>query len=339
MSVHQLPDGRWQVQHSRGKDPDRPSATKKYFGRGPAAEQAATAFNASLGLGIRSLQRSPTFTELSNEYIGAKRHTLARSTYEGLLYRLPNTILPIVGHLPSHEITATVLDRYISTRIATVKMTTIHAELTVIRAILRWSVKRRLITSYPADNFTFPRRDDAILQPPTKAEFEAILACASDHIKRAMLVSYHCALRPGRIELLSLTWDAVDLIGKTIMVISADKGGLVTRMVPLNSTFLSLLERWYAEDRESGMRHLVHYRGRPILKIQHGWNAAKRRAGITRRIRPYDIRHRSITDMLEAGADLKSVSEIAGHASPDMTMRIYQHVSSSMKRKAVDSLG
>jgi len=339
MSVHQLKDGRWQVQHSRGKDPDRPSATKKYFGRGPAAEQAAISFNASLGLGVRSLQRSPTLTELSNEYIGAKRHTLAKSTYEGLLYRLPNTILPIIGHLPAHEITASVLDRYISTRVATVKMTTIHAELTVIRAILKWSVKRRLITSYPADNFTFPRRDDAILQPPTKAEFEAILACASPHIRRAMLISYHCGLRPGRVELLGLTYNDIDFAGKTLMVTSAEKGGLPVRMVPLNSTILACLAQWYAEDEKAGVRHLVHYRGKPILKIQHGWNAAKKRAGITRRIRPYDIRHRSITDMLEAGADLKSVSEIAGHASPDMTMRIYQHVSSGMKRKAVDSLG
>jgi len=338
MSVHQLPDGRWQVQHSKGKDPDHPNATKKYFGRGPAAEQAATAFNASLGLGIRSLQRSPTLTELSNEYIGAKRHTLARSTYEGLLYRLPNTILPIVGHLPAHEITATVLDRYISTRIATVKMTTIHAELTVIRAILRWSVKRRLITSYPADNFTFPRRDDAILQPPTKAEFEAILACASPHTQRAMLISYHIGLRVGRIELLSLTWDAVDFADKTLMVISADKGGLPVRMVPLNSTILALLVQWHVEDKEAGIRHLIHYRGKPILKLQHGWNAAKRRAGITRRIRPYDLRHRCATDMLEAGADAQAVSQILGHKNIAMTMR-YQHVSSALKKKAVDLLG
>ena len=135
-----------------------------------------------------------------------------------------------------------------------------------------------------------------------------------------------------------MTWDAVDFADKTLMVISADKGGIPVRMVPLNSTILALLVQWYAEDKEAGIRHLIHYRGKPILKLQHGWNAAKRRAGITRRIRPYDLRHRCATDMLEAGADAQAVSQILGHKNIAMTMR-YQHVSSSMKRKAVDSLG
>ncbi len=52
----------------------------------------------------------------------------------------------------------------------------------------------------------------------------------------------------------------------------------------------------------------------------------------------YDLRHAFATHLLENGADLKSVSEILGHASPDMTMRVYQHVSSDLKRKAVDLL-
>ena len=339
MSVHQLKDGRWQVQHSKGKDPDRPNATKKYFGRGPSGEQAAIAFNSSLGLGTRTQRKSPQFVELANEYIGAKEHTLARSTYDDLLCRLPGTILPVIGRLQAHEITAPVLDRYVSTRAQTVKRTTIHRELSIIRAVLRWAMKRRLISSYPAEYFAFPRRDDARLQPPTKAEFEAILACASPHLQRAMLIAYHTGLRPGRQELLRLTWDSVDFGGKTLMVLSADKGGLPLRMVPLNATILEHLARWHAEDEKTSVRHLVHYKGKSIKQLQHPWEAAKKRAGITRRIRPYDIRHRCISDMLEAGADLRSVSEIVGHASPDMTMRVYQHLSSAQKRAAVDSLG
>ena len=339
MSVHQLKDGRWQVQHSKGKDPDRPTATKKYFGRGPAAEQTAVAFNASLGLGVRSLQRSPTLTELSNEYIGAKRHTLAKSTLDDLLIRLPRTILPILGHLQAHEITAPTLDMYINTRARAVKMNTIHRELTIVRAILRWSVKRRLLSSYPAELFSFPKCDDAIIQPPTKAEFDAILECASPHLQRAMLISYHTGLRPGKQELLSLTWDAVDFQGKTLMVISADKGGLPTRMIPLNSTILAHLGQWYVEDEKSGTRYLVHYKGRPIGAFDCAWAAAKRRAGITRRIRAYEIRHKFTSDLLEAGADLKSVSELLGHKNTLMTTKVYQRTTSAMKRKAVDFLG
>jgi len=339
MSVHQLKDGRWQVQHSKGKDPDRPNATKRYFGRGPEAERAAVEFNSSLGLGIRTLQRSPTFTELANEYIGAKQHTIAESTLKDLLFRLPSIILPALGRLQAHEITSARLDAYVNERAKRVKLTTIRRELTMVRAILRWSVRRRLISSYPAEWFSFPRADDARIQPPTAAEFDAILECASPHLQRAMLISYHTGLRPGRQELLQLTWDAVDFGGKTLMVTSADKGGLPLRMVPLNATILEHLGRWYAEDQNSGTGHLVHFRGKPIDSFDRAWKMAKERAGITRRIRPYDIRHRFTSDMLSAGADLKSVSELLGHTTTLMTTKVYQRTTSAMKKRAVDLLG
>jgi len=51
-----------------------------------------------------------------------------------------------------------------------IKRSTIHRELSDIRAILRWSVKRRFLSANPMEGFVFPTRDDAIIQPPTGAE-------------------------------------------------------------------------------------------------------------------------------------------------------------------------
>ena len=56
-------------------------------------------------------------------------------------------------------------------------------------------------------------------------------------------------------------------------------------------------------------------------------------------MRLYDLRHMAATEMLAAGADLKSVSEILGHASPDMTLRTYQHTITAQRRDAVARLG
>lgn len=84
---------------------------------------------------------------------------------------------------------------------------------------------------------------------------------------------------------------------------------------------------------------MVHYHGRPVGRMKTAWRAAITRAGITRRIRPYDLRHLAASAMLDAGADLKSVSEILGHASPDMTLRTYQHTSTALRREAIARLG
>jgi len=338
MSVNKTKDGRWVVRYRKGRDPDRPTTNKKYFGRGDEAHQAAIEFNLQLGLRRSSIRDTPMFFELGNKYLQAKHATMASSSFDNLYTKLEKTIYPLIGHLMSHHITPIALDDYVATRARSVKLTSVHRELCDIRAIIRWSVKRRLIAANPMDGFEMPKRDDAQIQPPTKAEFNAILQCAAPHLQRAMLVAYHTGLRPGREEMFTLQWDAVDFINRTIMIISAKKGGLPSRIVPLNKIITEKLTEWYDADQVKETRHIVHYNGYKITTLKTAWTAAKKRARVTRRLRLYDIRHRAITNMLEAGADLKSVSEIAGHSSTDMTTRVYQHVSSDLKRKAVELL-
>ena len=84
--------------------------------------------------------------------------------------------------------------------------------------------------------------------------------------------------------------------------------------------------------------HIINYRGKPIKRIIKAFNSAKKKAGITRRLRPYDFRHAAISMMLNSGADLKSASAIAGHTRTETTTKIYQHINMSLKRDAIDLL-
>ncbi len=55
-------------------------------------------------------------------------------------------------------------------------------------------------------------------------------------------------------------------------------------------------------------------------------------------IRLYDLRHTAITLMAASGADLKAVSEVAGHANVMITRNIYQHINRKQRRAALDAL-
>lgn len=339
MSIHQLSDGRWFVRYEKGRDPDRPGSTRTYFGRGDEAREQAERYNEALGLGTRTIRRSYTVTALANEYLDSRRATMTSTGYARITTRLAGTLLPFFGRMQAHTISHSVLDSWVSSRLQTVKSVSVRNDLSVLRTILKWSVDRRLIAANPMEGYPLPRDDSAILRPPTRQEIDALVQCASPHMQRIIMLAYHTGIRPGPVELYSLQWTDVDLADRTVTVTSAEKGGLPVRIVPLNGTIHALLTAWYDIDRASGIRWVVSYGGERVESAKTAWRLTKQRARITRRMRLYDLRHAFITSLLDAGADLKSVSEIVGHSSVDLTLRVYRHTSSESKRRAVDLVG
>ena len=73
-----------------------------------------------------------------------------------------------------------------------------------------------------------------------------------------------------------------------------------------------------------------------VKDIKTGFKAACRRAEI-KGLRLHDLRHTAASKMIEAGADLVTVSKILGHSSIQMTMR-YAHPTLETMRRAVEKL-
>jgi len=343
MSVHQKKDGRWFV---RSRDEDG-KLINTYFGRGLDAEKKAREHNKSLGFGVRPYrktpkQQSPFFHELVNGYTAAKMGKISEISLKNIMWKMDGIIHPTLGwKIKAINITPAKLDLYVQVRLGQgVKKTTVHRELSDIRAVLNWSVKRGYLTRNPAAGFEMPTKDDEIIKPPTQEEVNAILAKSPAHLTRALALSYYTGLRPG-IELYSLAWTSLDCQSRSLLIISAKKNGRPSRLVPIHPNFYRILLRWYHDDIDDGYPDettIVHFRDRPVRSIKKAFASAKENAGITRRLRPYDLRHAFASTILEAGGDLKSTSELLGHTRPDTTVRVYQHTNLAMHRSAVNRL-
>ena len=113
-------------------------------------------------------------------------------------------------------------------------------------------------------------------------------------------------------------------------------GARATRNTPCRSACppCAGVGRWLAAGRPvlatsaSGQALFLGIRGgrldpRTARRIVH---ERLRETGTTRDAGPHGIHHSAATHLLEGGADLRSVQEILGHASP-ATTQIYTHVS------------
>lgn len=218
-----------------------------------------------------------------------------------------------------------------------VKPCTVRGRMSVLRTVMRWAADNGY-----CEQIRFPKLPSAQyekLVPPTPAELSAIMHAAPEHIRRVIILGAQCGARVGSCELFVLTWKDLDLEQKLLRIHGAKKNAKAPwRDVPIREALAPLFAHWKEKDAAIGIEYIIHYRGKPVQSIKRAWAASLRRAGITRRIRPYDLRHAFATELIAAGADIGTVAKLMGHSSPTMILNHYQYVMDKQKRAAIESL-
>jgi integrase len=219
--------------------------------------------------------------------------TLLNENSKNLLsIRLEANILPFIDNIPAARLTHDTLEKYVRHRRKTVKANTVRRELVDIKVILNWAIKRHppLIPYNPVRDFPMPKSDDAVITPPSPHECTEILKHANQRLMRGIKLAWCTGLRPGAVELMSLTWGAVLWDRRVIRIQSAHKGGPALRDVPIHPDFFDELKIWWDADN-NGFGPIIHLKGKLIKSLKIAWTTAKEKAGIKRRLRLYDLRH------------------------------------------------
>ena len=222
--------------------------------------------------------------------------------------------------------------------LASLKPTTVRVRMIKLRTVLNWCVQNELIETVPP----FPKLPPAHYEkfiPPTPAELSALCAVARPHVLRVILLGAQLGVRIGPSELLKMTWADIDLQRSVVRVRAARKRpDQPWREVPIRESLLTLMRIWHKSDSAAGIGHVIHYGGKPVENsIQSSWASLLKKAGINRRIRPYDLRHAFATEAIAAGVDVGTVAQLMGH-DPKMLLVHYQHVADKQKRAAVEAL-
>jgi site-specific recombinase XerD len=196
-------------------------------------------------------------------------------------------------------------------------------------AALRFLFVKTLKRPYIHDQIPFPKRQRPLPAVLSQDEVARLIDSAQNLMHRAMLMTlYGTGVR--RAELCQLKVADVDSKRMVIRVRNG-KGGR-DRDVLLSDKLLETLReywRWMKPKTHLFPGTVKNWRADVPITTKVVWtavNEARKRAGIEKRISPHTLRHSFATHMLEAGADLRTIQVLLGHAELADTA-VYLHLS------------
>lgn len=324
----------------RGKQGERKLGSAKVLKLSEAQERVRE-IQAQLAMGDNPfekrdlLKKVPTFGDfVARSYLPyIKSYKRSWMTDETLL-RLH--ILPWLGTLHLDEIKKQHVIELLSHHLQTHAPASTNRILILCRYVyscaLKWEVEgvtrnaTEGIDLYPVNN----QRERYLKEEESVRLFEALEA--SQNKLLPFIIAMLLLTGARRREVLDAKWSDMDLDSRTWRI-EFNKTGK-TRYVPLSNGVLSLFEKI---PKQPGQDYLFlnPQTGKPFVSVFHGWDAARRKAGVPD-LRIHDLRHSFASMLVNAGRSLYEVQRLLGHHQVTTTQR-YAHLSHDSLMAAADT--
>ncbi len=222
---------------------------------------------------------------------------------------------------------------------------TIRLRFAALRTFYKFLVERHGLKHNPLKEVQLPKISRSLpvvlttkqvaelLDAPFKVEKEKQAPSWNRERDAAILeLFYSSGLRLA--ELVALDVAHVDVFSETVRVFGK---GRKERIVPVGAPALAAIQK-YRHGAQVNAGPLFINKMRRRLGAHSVWQSLKRylsHTGIPIPISPHKLRHSFATHLLDAGADLRSVQSLLGHASLSTT-QIYTHVTTERMKKAYD---
>jgi integrase/recombinase XerC len=223
---------------------------------------------------------------------------------------------------------------------------TIRSAFAAIRSFFDFLVQREVIPTNVAKAVDLPKLEKRLPAFLTAGQVNALIDIPASAPRHNQAPEWMAARDMAILELFYSTGirlaelvrvDVRDLdpINETIRVFGK---GSKERIVPVGEPALAAISRYRAA---AGVHSgpLFINKSRRRLSARSTWLAVKRRlaeAGLPADMSPHKLRHTFATHMLDAGADLRSVQSLLGHANLSTT-QIYTHVTAERLRRAYNA--
>ena len=309
------------------------------------------------------------FGDLLKDWLRLIRSDVKESTYSRYISMIEKHILPELGSMPLSVISSEDIERFTQKKLQCGNLKnsgglspkTVTGFLSVIRLALNYGAEcgydccGSILIRNPRKNMP----DIQILTSREQQKLESVLIEENSPVSIGILLSLYLGLRIG--EICALRWEDFDLengllyvkrsmqripnldaakdnplSAKTKIIIDDPKTSSSVRNIPIPAGLLPLFCQYKKEANiyvltgsDSYLEPKGYYRKYKQIMNKCGLG----------RFNYHALRHTFATRCIENDFDVKSLSEILGHANVSTTLQRYVHPSVSLKRQHMDRLG
>jgi integrase/recombinase XerC len=225
---------------------------------------------------------------------------------------------------------------------------TLHNHVSGLRALFKFWIKRGRLGTNPFTGLALPKLEKALPKFLTEKQMVGLLAGPLRLLENKSLNAFTAWRDRLALELLYGGGLRVsELVGLDYGQIEFERGvarvlgkGRKERLCPLGQVAMAVLAKWkkeFAHDTGFAAPVLVnaHYQRLNVRAVQLLVKKYLALADLPMDLSPHKLRHSYATHLLNAGADLRLVQELLGHASLSTT-QIYTHTSVARLKEVYD---
>lgn len=361
-NIRRRKDGRWEGRYIKGRTSEGKVCWGYIYGMNYTEVKSKT-IQKRAEYGLYNLtSKATTFRELAELWLCSLRQGVKESTFAHYQYTLHHYLFPVFADFVLDALNETVLEQGLISIITPSEpnrrpLGSVLAQecLTMLRRICKYAYHLHLLR--PVDiAIKLPQKKPTstkILSEEEMKKLKAFVLESPTPRKLGLLLGAQMGLRIG--EICGLQWGDFNLTagtvtihrtvsriscgdGHTKIVIQAPKTKSSARELPIPSVLLRTLKRirgtfsdktWFLSGSEEHPVEPRCYRKSIHCYLKH--------VSINQ-VHPHALRHSFATTCLRAGCDIKTLSELLGHANAAITLKRYVHSDLNRKRQEINRI-
>ena len=362
-NIYKRKDNRWEARYIKGY---RIDGTAKYgycYGKTyREAKQKVAKEKAAIITGnpTRTTTQTRRFAFYCDEWLQINRNRVKESTYVKYSAVLDKHIKPRLGGCLVQSLSSIVVEQFTHELLYEEELSpkTVKDVLIILRSVIKYTVKH-FNEAVPMIEIVYPKvpkKEMRVLTREEQTNFVEYLIKDMDECKFGVLLSLLTGMRIG--EVCALRWENISLceqtikinstmqrlrdldknsVNKTKIVISEPKSDNSVRIIPLTDYVARLCKTRLCNNPTAFVLTGKTDRYIEPRTMQYHLERYTQECGLDG-VHFHTLRHTFATRCIEVDFEIKSLSEILGHSSPQITLERYVHSSMQLKRDNMKKL-